>query len=63
VRCDLPIVYSRLDINQRLDERATLAILDTGDVGVYPQSLLAYLWIRCLLTAASLVKRAFQALD
>jgi clan AA aspartic protease (TIGR02281 family) len=37
-RCDSPIVYSRMDINQRLtiaarlDNRATLAIVDTGNV-------------------------------
>ncbi len=37
-RCDSPITYSRADINQRLtisarlDRRATLAILDTGNV-------------------------------
>jgi hypothetical protein len=37
-RCDSPIGYSRLDINQRLtiaarlDNRATLAIVDTGNV-------------------------------
>ena len=38
VRCDSPVSYSRADINQRLtiaarlDRRATLAILDTGNV-------------------------------
>jgi len=38
VRCESPVVYSRLDINQRLviaarlDKRATQAILDTGNV-------------------------------
>jgi hypothetical protein len=37
-RCDSPVTYSRADINQRLtiaarlDRRATLAILDTGNV-------------------------------
>jgi hypothetical protein len=37
-RCDAPIAYSRLDLNQRLvvaaqlDRRATLAIIDTGNV-------------------------------
>jgi hypothetical protein len=38
VRCDSPITYTRLDINQRLtiparlDNRATFAIVDTGNV-------------------------------
>jgi hypothetical protein len=38
VRCDSPIAYTRMDINQRLtitarlDNRATLAIVDTGNV-------------------------------
>jgi hypothetical protein len=37
-RCDAPITYTRMDINQRLtiaarlDRRATLAIIDTGNV-------------------------------
>jgi hypothetical protein len=44
-RCDSPITYARMDINQRLtiaarlDRRATLAIIDTGNVDYLTSSL------------------------